>query len=220
MSRLPVANKQEQEDEDSLQLFLFYCPITKYFYITLTKKRDGIDFDKYLTAVEGKKEGSRCVWIGCFRGISRNLSDKLAVSMNAKEMDISREDLQRLDSVDAKLNLKSHEDPQQEYQRPDFFNVNLKSGSIEDPQQFDKEKIEEMNFGESRRFTLLPDCNASRIALTLTVTDGKYTVLEKDISIDLSVSSTKPSGEKIAVENPSDDLQDRESLSEQEPLLP
>ena len=36
-------------------------------------------------------KGSRCVWIGRFRGISRNLSDKLAVSMNAKEMDISRE---------------------------------------------------------------------------------------------------------------------------------
>lgn len=53
--------------------------------------------------------------------------------------------------------------------------------------QFDKEKIEEMNFGESKRFTLLPDCNASRITLTLTVTDGKYTVLEKDLSIDLSV---------------------------------
>ena len=53
--------------------------------------------------------------------------------------------------------------------------------------QFDKEKIEEINFGESRRFTLLPDCNASRIALTLTVTDGKYTVLDKDLSIDLSV---------------------------------
>lgn len=96
----------------------------------------------------------------------------------------------------------------------------MKSGSIGGPKQFHKEKIEEMNFGESKRFTLLPDCNASRIALTLTVTDGKYTVLEKDLSIDLSVSSTKPSGEKIAVENPSDDLQDRESLSEQEPLLP
>ena len=49
MSRLPVANKQEQKDEDYLQLFLFYSPPTKDFYITLTKKRDGIDFDEYPT---------------------------------------------------------------------------------------------------------------------------------------------------------------------------
>lgn len=53
--------------------------------------------------------------------------------------------------------------------------------------QFDKEKIEEMNFGESRRFILLANCNASRITSKLAVMDGKDTVLEDEISIDLLV---------------------------------
>lgn len=53
--------------------------------------------------------------------------------------------------------------------------------------QFDKEKIEEMNFGESKRFILLANCNASRITLKLAVMDGKDTVLEDEISIDLLV---------------------------------
>lgn len=53
--------------------------------------------------------------------------------------------------------------------------------------QFDKEKIEEMNFGESQRFILLANCNASRIISKLAVMDGKDTVLEDEISIDLLV---------------------------------
>lgn len=53
--------------------------------------------------------------------------------------------------------------------------------------QFDKEKIEEMNFGESKRFILLANCNASRITSKLAVMDGKDTVLEDEISIDLLV---------------------------------
>lgn len=44
-----------------------------------------------------------------------------------------------------------------------------------------------MNFGESKRFILLANCNASRITLKLAVMDGKDTVLEDEISIDLLV---------------------------------
>lgn len=44
-----------------------------------------------------------------------------------------------------------------------------------------------MNFGESKRFILLANCNASRITSKLAVMDGKDTVLEDEISIDLLV---------------------------------
>nr|XP_058953111.1 uncharacterized protein LOC131780531 isoform X2 [Pocillopora verrucosa] len=108
----------------------------------------------------------------------------------------------------------------EEYQRPNFFKVDMKSGSLEDSQLFDKEKIEEMNFGESQRFILLANCNASRITSKLAVMDGKDTVLEDEISIDLLVSNRKPSGEKIAVENYSDVSCDRGGYSEQEPIMP
>lgn len=113
MSQLPVVSKQEQKDEGYLRLFLTFSALTKDFFVTILRKGDEIDLEEYLTAVEKKFEGSHCVWNGFFRGISQNLSGKLAVSMNAKAMDISREDLQRSDSVDAKLKLKSYEDPQQ-----------------------------------------------------------------------------------------------------------
>lgn len=82
MSRLPVANKQEQKDEDSLQLFLFYSPFTKYFYITLTKKRDGIDFDKYLTVQAWIYFNMTWVNWACFKSDEINITRTSLIRLN------------------------------------------------------------------------------------------------------------------------------------------
>lgn len=104
------------------------------------------------------------------------------------------------------LNSGNSLNSQQDYNKSDVFVVIFKSGLVEHQEQFNKEKITEMNFGESRTFPLLPDCNASQINFKLIVMDGKYPVcVEDSICVNLLDFNTKPSGQKSASENPTDD---------------
>nr|XP_058953110.1 uncharacterized protein LOC131780531 isoform X1 [Pocillopora verrucosa] len=206
---------RSKQGDKGYQLFLTFSELTKDFHVTILRKRDKIDFEEYLKAVEKKIKGSRCVWNGNFQGIGQNPQGKKV----AEENDTSRE-AGLGQNPDGKKVGEENDTSGEEYQRPNFFKVDMKSGSLEDSQLFDKEKIEEMNFGESQRFILLANCNASRITSKLAVMDGKDTVLEDEISIDLLVSNRKPSGEKIAVENYSDVSCDRGGYSEQEPIMP